>query len=115
MAEPARPHFHTPVECTIDGKPRLFMLGPDAYRRAQRALGGTDPREALTRGGLDPVCIVGACARHFEEKRTSDKTIEEWVTRDPKKTPELIEAVSECVRRHLVQTGVIEEAGTGEG
>jgi hypothetical protein len=110
MNDPHRP-FHEPVELHIGGQTRTFVLGHDSYRRAQRALGGTDPREALARGGIDPVCIVAACARHHDDKKTSDKTIERWITVDPTTTVPLIEAVAECVRRYLVAAGMLEGEG----
>lgn len=107
--------FHEPVEIHIGNQTRALVLTPDAYRRATRALGGTDPREALTRGALplDAVCIIAACARHHEDKRVSDRTVEKWIEHEPKKTTELVEAVGECVRRFLVATGVVEEETPG--
>lgn len=110
----ARP-FHEPVEIHIGNQTRALVLTPDAYRRATRALGGVDPREALTKGALplDAVCIVAACARHHEDKKVSDKTVEGWINHEPKKTGELVEAVGECIRRFLVATGIIEEDGQG--
>lgn len=106
----ARP-FHEPVEIHIGNQTRALVLTPDAYRRATRALGGVDPREALSRGGLalDAVCIIAACARHFEDKKVSDKTVEDWIKNEPKKLLPLVEAVGECTRRFLVTTGVLED------
>jgi hypothetical protein len=102
------PPFHEPVEVEIAGMRRALVLTPEAYRRAQKALGGRDPREALAAGGLEPLCIIGACARHYDQPKTSDKTVEGWVTRDPKATPALVEAVGECVLRFLETTGLID-------
>jgi hypothetical protein len=110
MADPTRT-FHEPVELHIGGQTRTFVLSHGSYRRAQRALNGTDPREALARGGIDPVCIVAACARHHDDTKTSDKTIEKWIEREPALTVPLIEAVAECVRRYLVAAGMLEGEG----
>lgn len=103
--------FHEPVEVHVGNQTRALVLTPDAYRRATRALGGVDPREALTKGSLplDAVCIIVACARHWEDKKVSDKTVEGWITHEPKKTSEVVEAAGEVVSRFLKTTGVIED------
>lgn len=108
--------FHDPVEIRIGRQTRNLMLTLDAYRRAEKALGGEDPRAALNRGGLTPVFVVAACALHHEDRKVSDKTVEAWVNEEPDVYATLVELVSETVRRFLVRTGQLEEiAKPGEG
>jgi hypothetical protein len=99
--------YHEPVEIHIGDQTRHLMLTPKMWRLAQRALKGVDPRFALAEGGLDPVCIVAAFALMHEGK-CSDQVVEAWITHAPEKTPELIDAVTECATRFLVTAGIIE-------
>jgi hypothetical protein len=101
--------FHEPVEIHIGDQTRHLMLTPEAWQRAQRALNGRDPREALAGGGLDPVVIVAAFALHHEKKKTSDRTVLGWITHEPEKTVDLIDAVAECARRFLVTIGTLDD------
>lgn len=106
------PVFHDPVECHVGRQSRTLMLTPDAWARAEKAL-GRSPRFALSDGDLHVVSVVGACALHHESRKISPATIIAWVTEEPKCTPRLVEAVGEAVRRYLVATGVFDEETLG--